>query len=495
MTGETTTTIQAYRFPKDKFTAAEAKVWLKANGVTDYSFEEATGAQNKLHDAILQTLDRMVNDTYLTVDSFVASVDKWNGIPLIFAKDHPDQIKLAKDLLKEIERIGGRLVGAVADARVETTGHPRLMAQLDFDDAEADKFWEEGKLSPSTAFSCTLDDKRRTVGPIDPSHVLLFKETPKDQPGDPGTFILNKATVSNSVVPFQDLPLDQERAWNAADATARVAKWAGGPDKDKIDWQKYRKAFLWYDPQSADIYGGYKLPMADVINGELRAVWRGVVAAAAVVSGARGTVDIPSQELETIRHHIARYYDKAGKSVPWTGKAEGFELIDKLKRWAARLISNQERSADGESSEGNGETTMNEKEYEQKLASAAKETDELKNRLASKDAEVGNLQGTIKARDAEIEKLTGEIAEFKKKVADEEWAQEKATLAVGFLKDKEEELRKQFETQTRAYYKRKEALNMRTGTGQEGSEQTGGAGEAKHGVDRWNPAKKEYEVI
>jgi phage shock protein A len=353
--GETTTTIQAYRFPKDQFTPAEAKTWLKDNGVTDYSFEEAAQAQNKLHDALMQTLDRWVNKTYLAADSFAASVDKWNGIPLIFAKDHPDQIRLTKDLLKEIEKIGGRLVGAVADARVETTGHPRLMGQLDFDDAEADKLWQEGRLSLSTAFSCNFDENRRTVGPVEPNHILLFEETPKDQPGDPGTFILNK---------------------------------------------------------------------------------------------------------------------KQG-----TGEEEGIELIDKLKRWVARLISNQGRSADGETSEGNGETTMNEKEYEQKLASAAKETEELNHKLASKDAEVGNLRDAIKAKDAEIAKVQGELAEFRAKQADERWAAMKAKCPPGLVHaDKEKETRALYEGDKDAFYEKLLSFKQKAGTREEGVAFTAGSG-------------------
>jgi len=39
--GETTMTIQTYRFPKDKFTPEEAKKWLADNEVKDYTFEAA----------------------------------------------------------------------------------------------------------------------------------------------------------------------------------------------------------------------------------------------------------------------------------------------------------------------------------------------------------------------------------------------------------------------------------------------------------------------
>jgi len=41
LTGEKTTTIQSYRFDKDKFTAAEAKKWLSDHDAKPIEFEAA----------------------------------------------------------------------------------------------------------------------------------------------------------------------------------------------------------------------------------------------------------------------------------------------------------------------------------------------------------------------------------------------------------------------------------------------------------------------
>ena len=41
--GQQTMTAQSYRFSKDKFTAAQAKAWLKDHDVKNISFEEASG--------------------------------------------------------------------------------------------------------------------------------------------------------------------------------------------------------------------------------------------------------------------------------------------------------------------------------------------------------------------------------------------------------------------------------------------------------------------
>ena len=41
--GQSSMTVQAYRFDRERFTAAEARGWLKENGVKYISFEAASG--------------------------------------------------------------------------------------------------------------------------------------------------------------------------------------------------------------------------------------------------------------------------------------------------------------------------------------------------------------------------------------------------------------------------------------------------------------------
>ena len=127
----------------------------------------------------------------------------------------------------------------------------------------------------------------------------------------PVTFAADDAAAITSVksaTPFGNLPLgDRAKEWDATAADKRVREWAGGED---IDWTKYRKAFLWYDNEADDEYGSYKLQIADVIDGTLIAMPRGVFAAAGVVEGARGGVDIPSEDEAGVKRHIERYYAK-----------------------------------------------------------------------------------------------------------------------------------------------------------------------------------------
>ncbi|MFD1536734.1 hypothetical protein [Nonomuraea guangzhouensis] len=118
-----------------------------------------------------------------------------------------------------------------------------------------------------------------------------------------------------TVTRFKDLPLaDRDREWDSAAADKRVRKWAGaedGPD------EKYREAFLWYDGDNADEFGSFKLPIADVVGGELKVVPRAVISAAGVVDGARGGVDVPKGDIDRIKSHLARYYAKMGDTPPW----------------------------------------------------------------------------------------------------------------------------------------------------------------------------------
>ena len=118
-----------------------------------------------------------------------------------------------------------------------------------------------------------------------------------------------------SVVRFQDLPLaPRERRWNGSAANNRVRKWAGADDRPN---GRYRKAFVWYDAASQENFGAYKLQIADVIEGKLKAVPRAVMAAGAVMQGARGGIDLPKKEIGKVKSHLARYYDKMGEDPPW----------------------------------------------------------------------------------------------------------------------------------------------------------------------------------
>ena len=118
-----------------------------------------------------------------------------------------------------------------------------------------------------------------------------------------------------AVTAFQDLPLaDRDREWDGAAADKRVRKWADAEDEPDA---RYRDAHVWYDADSKDEFGAYKLLIADVIDGRLKAVPRGIMAAANVMQGARGGVDLPMRDIERVKSHLAKYYAKMGDTPPW----------------------------------------------------------------------------------------------------------------------------------------------------------------------------------
>jgi hypothetical protein len=118
-----------------------------------------------------------------------------------------------------------------------------------------------------------------------------------------------------AVSAFQDLPLaDRDRKWDGDAAETRVRAWASAEERPN---ERYRDAHVWYDADDKDEFGAYKLLIADVVDGRLRAVPRAIMAAAGVVQGARGGVDLPERDIDRVRSHLAKYYAKMGDTAPW----------------------------------------------------------------------------------------------------------------------------------------------------------------------------------
>ena len=99
-----------------------------------------------------------------------------------------------------------------------------------------------------------------------------------------------------------------------------------GTDKmsELIDrgWDTVATAHAWYDPGEDAEHdpprqkGAYKLPHHELVDGRLKVVWRGVVAAMTVVNGARGGVDIPDRDRRKAYDHLAAHYREFGEEPP-----------------------------------------------------------------------------------------------------------------------------------------------------------------------------------
>jgi hypothetical protein len=140
--------------------------------------------------AILHRLNREATSgsgkkVLLKAEEFAKSVSKWNGTPIIFAKEHP-QGGVGSNLARKLSEVQGRLLGAVANAEVITEGSPRLVAKLDLvKDREFDALNKAGKLEISPAW------RPSDAGPI-PDHVLVFPSGEGHEPGDKGAMMFQR---------------------------------------------------------------------------------------------------------------------------------------------------------------------------------------------------------------------------------------------------------------------------------------------------------------
>lgn len=126
-----------------------------------------------------------------------------------------------------------------------------------------------------------------------------------------GTYVSPVATASAdvddveelaaSVTGAVDLPVaDREREWDGDAAATRVFAWADG------DTVKIGKAFAYRDNAVNPVTkAAYKLGYADVLDGVLTIVPRGVFAAQAAMEGARGGTDVPADEVDAIKAKLA----------------------------------------------------------------------------------------------------------------------------------------------------------------------------------------------
>ena len=142
-------------------------------------------------------------------------------------------------------------------------------------------------------------------------------EDADDQPYDQVDDMLEEQGLApmpimpRSAIGASDLSIaPRDTAWDAAAADKRVQEWAGG---EKMDWEKYAKAFFYVDETKKDLLGSYKLQFADIIDGSLVAVPKAIFAVAGVLNGARGGVNIPDSDIAEIKDKVSAYYDRLAK--------------------------------------------------------------------------------------------------------------------------------------------------------------------------------------
>lgn len=191
----------------------------------------------------------------------------------------------------------------------------------------------------SIGFSINEADYNGDVREI--KEITLWEISMVGEPANPQARILDVKDVK-TVVPFQDYPLaTRSRRWDSTAAKNRLREFTDSEEQPSSDYFKY---FLYYDKSIKDEFGAYKLPITDVVDGEVKAVPRAIFAAAAAINGARGGVDIPQSEIPRIKANIEKYYDKMGLPSPFDEQAfyinqENLKDIDSVNALEKILVS------------------------------------------------------------------------------------------------------------------------------------------------------------
>jgi len=181
-------------------------------------------------------------------------------------------------------------------------------------------------------------------------------------------------------IPYSKLPLaDINYRWDKAKALKRIQDWALKRD-GSLDPAKLQKCFRWYNTEKPTNITSYKLPIADIINGEPHKVWNAVRAAMAALLGARGGINVPDADKKKIYNALSKDYKDFDKEPPefrlrsieeivQEGLPELYEAIDmlsmKLSEIEATLNSVMKRYQEG--NEPSGDTDEDRTEVDEKV--------------------------------------------------------------------------------------------------------------------------------
>lgn len=158
-------------------------------------------------------------------------------------------------------------------------------------------FDDEGNFQKVIVHSMKILEVSLVSVPADPNARLTFwvERALKNR----GLIDSDSVTRRDKVVPFKKTAAaPKSRPWNASAAVRRLRRWAGGPRKDMIDWDRYSQGFA-YIRDEGNKFGDFVFPHHDVLGGRLVSVFRGVVAA---------TVRLPNSNLsDNAKRMVARH--------------------------------------------------------------------------------------------------------------------------------------------------------------------------------------------
>jgi len=254
---------------------------------------------------------KIYEDVYESIDPIAENLRKLGSLApftlpaflsLRIIEDAPitlqDPIALAVDLLTANDMI----LDALSDAfDCATNYNQQGVANFLAGRIDQHQFWK-WQLTASLGMEVT----QPSPDPVDAQGI------DEDDEEEEGEYMPMMMSYSRSASGASDLPLaPRDTTWSASAADKRVQEFAGG--KDSMDWAKYGEAFFYVDEANKELLGSYKLGFADVIDGELKAIPKGIFAVAGVLNGARGGVKIPDADQAAIKDKVSAYYGRMAK--------------------------------------------------------------------------------------------------------------------------------------------------------------------------------------
>lgn len=326
--GETTTTTQAYRFDKEKFTAAEAKKWLKDHDVDYIEFEAASDKSSNneieyktVNFELVETKEIQKNNQNLGIIEGYAStysnIDRGNDIieKGAFKKTLKDFIKKNRMIKMHYNHSMDDIIGGFDPSDVKddekglyVKGEINLNVQRG---KEAYALAKQGVLS-DMSIGYSINDMEYDKNARVLKDLTLWEISLVGEPMNPQAQILSVKTVT----PFRNLPIaPKDTSWDGSAAEKRVRKFTNAEDAPN---ERYRNCFMWYDEKNENNFTAYKLLYCDVIDGELKVVPRAIFEKAALLHGGRAGLDVPDADKKKIARHVQKYYEKMGMESPLT---------------------------------------------------------------------------------------------------------------------------------------------------------------------------------
>ncbi|HUW58150.1 MAG TPA: hypothetical protein VMZ92_16040, partial [Planctomycetota bacterium] len=142
--------------------------------------------------------------------------------------------------------------------------------------------------------------------------------------------------------PEPDPPVKRVIAYADHGTAPEGAEWDGPAQVRAADVEVLKVICAWYDTESADTKGAYKLPHH--LAASKKAVWRGVAAAMTALLGGRGGVAIPEGDRRGVYNHLAKHYKQFEKDPPEFKTIEE-TILERLERIEAKIHETEKDDA------------------------------------------------------------------------------------------------------------------------------------------------------